>query len=75
MWEHARRWRVGNPAGSAGGRLGVRGWPVRTPTFIPPPICAPAPDFIWLKGLRAMSEAAAMWWFKELKVVKVVAKL
>ena len=27
------------------------------------------------RGLRAMSEAAAMWWFKELKVVKVVAKL
>ena len=33
------------------------------------------PSPYWLKGLRAMSEAAAMWWFKELKVVKVVAKL
>ena len=26
VWEHARRWRVGNPAGSAGGRLRVRDW-------------------------------------------------
>ena len=25
MREHARRWRLGNPAGSGGGRLGVRG--------------------------------------------------
>ena len=32
MWVHARRWRVGNPAVSAGGRLGaIVGVPVSDP--------------------------------------------
>ena len=34
-WEHARRWRVGNPAGSAGGRLRARDWRFCTPAFVP----------------------------------------
>ena len=38
MWEHARRSRVGNPAGSAGGRLRVRFWAI-----LDQMVCARAP--------------------------------
>ena len=36
MWEHARPWKVGNPAGSAGRRLGVRDKPVYNPALVRP---------------------------------------
>ena len=36
MWEHVRRWRVGNPAGSGGCLLRVRDWQILyAPDFIP----------------------------------------
>ena len=44
-WEHARRWRVGNPAGSAGGRLRLRGCAILY-QLVYQPVCAPGPDFI-----------------------------
>ena len=45
VWEHARRWRVGNPAGSAGGRLRLRGCAILY-QLVYQPVCAPGPDFI-----------------------------
>ena len=36
------RWRVGHPAGSACGRLRVRGWELSYP-----PVGAPGPDFAY----------------------------
>ena len=46
MWEHARRWRAANPAGSAGGRLRVlhRSFYTRS--------CTPGSDFIDTNYLR-----------------------
>ena len=41
MWVHARRWRVGDPAGSAGGRLGVHASPVCPSSY------TPGPDFMY----------------------------
>ena len=48
MWEHARRWRVGDPAESAGGRLDLHS---RRQILYPP-----GPDFIYtnLSGGRGM---------------------
>ena len=41
VWEHARRWRVGNPAGCAAGRLGVHCSSSYPSSYIP------GPDFIY----------------------------
>ena len=73
MWEHARRWRVGNLARSAGGRLESE-VAALIPGSVPAPILpvrilCTEPFWLKLKGLRAMSDAAAMWWFKEIKAV------
>ena len=45
MWVHARRWRVGDPAGSAGGRLGAQG--SRSYDSFYASFCAPVSDFIY----------------------------
>ena len=45
MWEHARRRRVGDPARSAGGRVGGQYW-VSSTQFLPPSP-TPGPDFIY----------------------------
>ena len=46
VWEHARRWRVGNPSGFAGGRLRVHCWEILH-QLLYPLVCAPGPDFIY----------------------------
>ena len=49
MWVHARRWRVGEPAGSAGGRLGAHDGRsfARSCASSCARSCAPGPDFIY----------------------------
>ncbi len=51
VWEHARRWGVGNPAGSGGGRLGVCYPRFCDPAFVIQ-LLYPCPDFIYTYFFR-----------------------